>query len=274
MLPRFLNDFIDQFSNIFLVTLIFCYLLSSITVYFLLKKDSLKLKVVNLFANYLFIAIYLYINKNNLSLSGTLIYLVSSIFFFFIVTKIILFILFAFDKIKTFFTRSKRNKIKLKATQSVKNKNHSDSPQRRSSPFGSPQVMTSFGLKVRSKSEVFIAEKLFEKNIEFKYEIPLSAAGKTYYPDFTLYIGKKEIYWEHFGMLSDQTYAEKTEIKIKWYNKHFPNKLIWTEESSQLMPQIHEIVEKISKTKRPPQSPLLQKQTHDPRGHAFQNRRI
>ena len=75
-------------------------------------------------------------------------------------------------------------------------------------------------------------------------------------------------------MMSDETYAEKTEIKIKWYKKNFPNKLIWTEESSQLMPQVHDIVEKIAKSKRHPQIHQILKQMHDSKGHASQHRRI
>ncbi len=274
MLPQFLNDFINQFSQVFLVTLLICYIITFISVLFLLKNESFKIKFFNFLANIFFISGYLYLNKKNIHFLSASLYLSSSIFFFFLTTKLFLVLHYIIQKIIHFFSKSKKKKINLKATRLTKEKSSIHSPQRRSSPFGTPQVMTSFGLKVRSKSEVFIAEKLFEKKIEFKYEIPLSAGGKTYYPDFTLYVGNNEIYWEHFGMMSDETYAEKTEIKIKWYKKNFPNKLIWTEESSQLMPQIHDIVEKIAKSKRHPQIHQILKQMHDSKGHASQHRRI
>ncbi|WP_130608794.1 hypothetical protein [Fluviispira sanaruensis] len=118
------------------------------------------------------------------------------------------------------------------------------------SSFGSPQILTSFGLKVRSKSEVFIAEKLFEHKIDFRYEIPLSAEGKTYFPDFTIFIGKKVFYWEHFGMLSNEDYLQKTKIKIVWYDKNFPKKLIMTEECNDLLPVICAEVDKLKRIKR------------------------
>lgn len=136
------------------------------------------------------------------------------------------------------------------------------------------QMLTTFGLKVRSKSEVFIAEKLFSEQFDFEYETPLSAGGKTFYPDFTIKIGKQIFYWEHFGLLSDAAYYEKTKIKIKWYNKFFQNKLICTEESNTLLLNIEKEIEKLNKI-RQRQCPDQRhhhpgaKQSHDSKEYAF-----
>jgi hypothetical protein len=117
---------------------------------------------------------------------------------------------------------------------------------RSSNPYQSSNGMkTSFGLKMRSKSELLIAEKLYEKKIKFEYERPLSADGKTFYPDFTIYLKNKTIYWEHFGMLSDKEYHKRFKIKLKWYEKNFPNKLVWTKEEIELLPEIAKIIERL-----------------------------
>ena len=275
MLPRFFQDLTTPSSILFLIELGICYIFIFIVIYFyLLKKESFVTKFINILLNILFISIYLYLNKPTPSIFGTIFFLLFTIIFFYICSKIILFfgnLIFKFKK-KTPLRRSNK---KQKKSASSKKEQPSSFVTRRSSPFGTPQIMTSFGLKVRSKSEVFIAEKLYERKINFKYEIPLSAGGKTYYPDFTIYFGTKEIYWEHFGMLSDDTYAQKTDIKIKWYKKNFPDKLIWTQEGPNLVPYIHDIIERLAKSKRqPPHLPRLLKESHEIKGHASQNRRI
>lgn len=74
-------------------------------------------------------------------------------------------------------------------------------------------------IMVRSKSEVLIADALYDNNIPFKYECPLVLNGSIYYPDFTCMnpYTKKIYYWEHFGLLDDANYANKTLAKENIY---------------------------------------------------------
>jgi hypothetical protein len=85
---------------------------------------------------------------------------------------------------------------------------------------------------VRSKSEVIIANILFERDIPFVYEMRLNAPDGTFYlPDFTLTLFGDQWYWEHLGMLHNADYRKHWEKKLAWYEKHgFANHLIVTEE--------------------------------------------
>ena len=68
------------------------------------------------------------------------------------------------------------------------------------------------GEKLRSKSEAIIANALYSHGIPYKIECPLKLKkeSRSIYPDFTILHPTKltEIYWEHFGMLDDNIYAE------------------------------------------------------------------
>ena len=88
------------------------------------------------------------------------------------------------------------------------------------------------GIMVRSKSEVIIANLLYERGIPFKYEVPLYAPDGTFYiPDFTITWGGEEWYWEHLGMLDKEEYRNHWEAKREWYNKYgFSKRLIVTDE--------------------------------------------
>lgn len=68
---------------------------------------------------------------------------------------------------------------------------------------------TKSGKKVRSKSEVLIADTLFDLKIEFKYEPELVVDGKIIYPDFEFFHPKEKklIWWDHLGKLDDPGYA-------------------------------------------------------------------
>ena len=73
----------------------------------------------------------------------------------------------------------------------------------------------------RSKSELIIANKLSKAGIKFKYEKLLRVDGIEMYPDFTLLdvVNRRELYWEHFGMMDDEVYVARTMKKINLYNK-------------------------------------------------------
>ena len=86
----------------------------------------------------------------------------------------------------------------------------------------SPEFYTSRGLRVRSKSEVIIANMLDEKGIPYLYEKPIRLKGMgIVHPDFTvLNIRTGEEYiWEHLGMMDDPEYRARAFEKIKAYEK-------------------------------------------------------
>ncbi len=86
---------------------------------------------------------------------------------------------------------------------------------------------TSKGERVRSKSEIVIADALTRKGVPYRYEYPVELSGfGTVRPDFTcLNIrSRKEIIWEHFGLMSDYDYSNKNVKKLDRYemNGYFP----------------------------------------------------
>lgn len=84
--------------------------------------------------------------------------------------------------------------------------------------FNSPEFLTANGEKVRSKSEVIIADTLSRMKIPYKYEVPLELKnGTTIYPDFCCLNlrTRQEVFWEHFGLMDDPDYISKTISKIQ-----------------------------------------------------------
>ncbi|MDO5331666.1 MAG: hypothetical protein Q4E99_03215, partial [Bacillota bacterium] len=78
--------------------------------------------------------------------------------------------------------------------------------------------ITSRGLKVRSKSEMFIAEKLYDYGLEFRYEEVFHAGNMQLVPDFTIRRADGKIFiWEHQGLTSVQTYIERQTKKAQLY---------------------------------------------------------
>lgn len=83
------------------------------------------------------------------------------------------------------------------------------------------EYITSNGIRVRSKSEIMIAEALIRHKIPFKYEYPLNLQGMgVVHPDFwCLNIKKRKVIaWEHFGMMSDESYSTRCIKKMEVYN--------------------------------------------------------
>ncbi len=79
------------------------------------------------------------------------------------------------------------------------------------------------GELVRSKSEVIIANMLFEAGIEYEYEKELDLGEDgVRIPDFTIEDAESGIcfYWEHCGMLGDAGYSQHWEEKKALYKKH------------------------------------------------------
>jgi len=95
---------------------------------------------------------------------------------------------------------------------------------------------------VRSKSEALIANTLHLTELDFSYEKPLFAPdGTMYLPDFTVTFQGNDYYWEHWGLLDKERYAAQTEVKKKWYEKHFPGRLIETNEGNDISTQIKRV---------------------------------
>lgn len=101
-----------------------------------------------------------------------------------------------------------------------------------------PVYLTDKGEHVRSKSELNIANALCKLDIPYKYECPLKfSGGRVIYPDFTVLNVKrrKEIYWEHRGMMDSKEYATHSVSRIKQLAKDgvfLGDNLIITEETS------------------------------------------
>ena len=109
---------------------------------------------------------------------------------------------------------------------------------------------TENGEKVRSKSEVIIANTLKAAGVPYRYEFPLLMDKNAEDPDFPDYDlcklhpdfyclnlrTRREFAWEHFGLMDDPDYATRTAEKIQLYqeNGFFPGKnLIITMETNQ-----------------------------------------
>ena len=97
-------------------------------------------------------------------------------------------------------------------------------------------VTTKRGELVRSKSEKILADMFYDYQIPYQYEpcIELNIDNTRYtgeysmkyskkiYPDFAILNVKngKTVYWEHLGLVDDDSYATKNFSKIIEYEKH------------------------------------------------------
>ena len=97
--------------------------------------------------------------------------------------------------------------------------------------------------RVRSKSEVLIANALTQNNIPYRYEYPLTLkkplqkGTTTFYPDFLCLNlrTRQEYIWEHFGLIDSPEYAQNAASKLNLYaqNQFLPGRnLIITMETT------------------------------------------
>ena len=92
--------------------------------------------------------------------------------------------------------------------------------------------------RVRSKSEINIANALAEHGIPYKYECPLILKnGTKIHPDFKVLNvrERREVYWEHRGMMDDKHYAKSSVLRLKTLMQNgilLGRDLIITEETS------------------------------------------
>ena len=102
----------------------------------------------------------------------------------------------------------------------------------------SNEYYTKKGLRVRSKSEIIIADTLDEYDIPFLYEKPIRLKkGEIFHPDFTILNveTRREIIWEHFGMMDDIEYRNNAFSKIREYESngyYLGINFMWTFETS------------------------------------------
>jgi len=83
------------------------------------------------------------------------------------------------------------------------------------------QQVTSRGLRVRSKSELIIAEILYENHLPFRYEQVLHFDNITLAPDFTIKSKSgKVFYWEHQGLNKEREYQRRQIQKLDTYISH------------------------------------------------------
>lgn len=94
--------------------------------------------------------------------------------------------------------------------------------QRNRAPLGGRKYITKKGIRVRSKSELLIANLLEAYNIPYRYDGAITLGGITKFPDFILlnpFTGK-QIIWEHFGATNLPGYEENMNVKMNLYTKH------------------------------------------------------
>lgn len=100
-----------------------------------------------------------------------------------------------------------------------------------------PEYLTDKGERVRSKTEILIANALNKHCIPYRYECPLRLNGYgKIHPDFTvLNIRLRQVfYWEHMGKMDDPEYLENALQRISMYeqNNIYPGEtLILTHET-------------------------------------------
>lgn len=85
---------------------------------------------------------------------------------------------------------------------------------------GAPEHYTDKNERVRSKSEIMIANALNMNNVPYRYEYPLKLKdGRVVRPDFLCLNvrTREEFYWEHLGMMSDLEYVANSVRKINAY---------------------------------------------------------
>jgi len=86
---------------------------------------------------------------------------------------------------------------------------------------GSLRHVTSWGLRVRSKSEALIAEMFHKYDICFKYESALDVDGTNVYPDFKIRRADgKIIWWEHRGLMNNREYSMRQHQKDIIYEEN------------------------------------------------------
>lgn len=78
---------------------------------------------------------------------------------------------------------------------------------------------TAVGLKVRTKSEVIVAEKLDAYQLPHRYEEMIYIENYSFAPDFTILTPNGIWYWEHCGKVHDKGYLGHHDWKMGMYRR-------------------------------------------------------
>lgn len=113
-----------------------------------------------------------------------------------------------------------------------------------------PEYYTDNGERVRSKSEILIANALKRHNVPYRYEEPLNLPGiGIIHPDFTVLNirTRQEYYWEHMGKMDDPDYIQHALQRINAYEKNnlFPGKQLILSHETHLRPLSTQKIEQI-----------------------------
>lgn len=90
------------------------------------------------------------------------------------------------------------------------------------------QFVTLNGERVRSKSELIIADRLKVANIRYLYESQFILADSevqefdVWFPDFQVFSERtgERLFWEHFGLMDNPEYCASCQYKIETYAKY------------------------------------------------------
>lgn len=112
------------------------------------------------------------------------------------------------------------------------------------------ELYTSAGVRVRSKSELLIAETLSRMRVPFRYEFPVKLKKYYVHPDFYCLNVRtgKEIVWEHFGMMDDPEYSKRAVLKIEAYELsgwHVGKNFVMTFETNECQLSVKKIEETV-----------------------------
>jgi hypothetical protein len=124
--------------------------------------------------------------------------------------------------------------------------------ERKGFPDDFPEFLTDRGERVRSKSELIIANLLAKAGVPYRFEYPLYLKGLgLIHPDFMVLNLRlrREFFWEHRGMMDDPGYVENAIRRENCYhlNGFYPgDRLILTSETKASplnVRQIKEVIE-------------------------------
>ncbi|MDO4416332.1 MAG: hypothetical protein Q4C20_14775 [Erysipelotrichaceae bacterium] len=85
-----------------------------------------------------------------------------------------------------------------------------------------PEHYSNKGERVRSKSEVMIADALAQAGVPHRYECPFTLGTAIIHPDFTVLRkeDRKELFWEHLGKMDDAEYVITNLSRIRLYEQN------------------------------------------------------
>ena len=124
-------------------------------------------------------------------------------------------------------------------------------------PFApdAPFLSTANGERVRSKSEIIIADTLFRYGIPYRYEFPLTLTRSEdkheviIHPDFLCLNTRTrtELYWEHFGRMDEPEYSKNAAGKLRLYieNGILPGRNLIITMETKTEPPTAQVLEKL-----------------------------